>query len=293
MNEERSGAAASLGEALANEASQLPFVPDTARLDQHLLVSVTAVEQLVDLADVTGDDVVADVGSGTGIISAVLSGRARKVLAVEIDIRFEPMLRRLENAAMNIDICICDFSDVDLSGVNKIVANPPFGLLEPMLNRLCDATDVRLIAFVLGQHSADVLRAPTGTPGFSRLTLLAQAYFDVSVEATLPRTVFRPVPRMDASIVLLRRPGRLTRGRRVLRILARAAAFRGGTRVRDVAAAIGTRSVPGSSLRIRAEQLSSPDIWGWRLQRLSNTQLSVLAADFVRLAGDAKPATES
>jgi 16S rRNA A1518/A1519 N6-dimethyltransferase RsmA/KsgA/DIM1 with predicted DNA glycosylase/AP lyase activity len=277
----------SLVAASLSEVAQLPFALDIARLDQHLLVSAAAVERLIYLADIQSEDVIADVGSGTGLISAALAQRARKVLAIEIDSRFEPILRRLENVgqgSQNIEIYICDFLDADLSGVTKIVANPPFGLLEPMLRRLCDTKDVRLIALVLGQQSADVLRARIGAVDCTRLTLLAQAYFDVSAEATLARTDFYPPPRTDASIVLLRRSVRSTCERRALRILARAATFKGGTRVRDVAATVGARSAPATR-RIQADQLTSPGVWGCRLQRLSNIQLSVLAADFVRLVG--------
>lgn len=284
MAEEQVPAPDCLAVALASEARALPFDADAARLDQHLLVDIPTVERLVESADIGPTDVVVDVGSGLGIIGAVLARHARRVVAVEIDTRFEPMLRRLERGTTNVDVKLGDFLDESLAGVDKIVANPPFGLLEPMLKKLVEASNVCLVALILGRNSAEALGASAGTAEFSRVSLLTQAYFDVSIEAFVPRTAFQPVPRTDGAITVLRRLTSPTREQRVLRALARAAVFNSGLRVRDVAATVATRPALVSQ-RIRPEQLANPDIWSRRLQRLSNRQLSAFAADLVRLAG--------
>jgi 16S rRNA (adenine1518-N6/adenine1519-N6)-dimethyltransferase len=288
MTDEQPDVAAGFAAGLAVAGGRLPFAPDIARWDQHLLVDVAAVELLVEAAEVTRDDVVVDVGSGTGLISAVVAGGARRVLAVEIDRRFEPMLRELTQAAGNIDVYFGDFLDVDLADVRKVVANPPFGLLEPMLAKLVDAPAVQLIALVLGRSSAKGLAVRPGEPGFTRLALLVQSYYDVSFAADLPRTVFQPPPRVDASIVVLRRSERPSPAQRVLRILGRAAVFAAANRVRDVVTTISTRAVPMPE-RIRADQLHNAEIWGRRLQRLSNAELGTLAADLLRLTGTGEP----
>jgi 16S rRNA (adenine1518-N6/adenine1519-N6)-dimethyltransferase len=273
-------------ESLARQAERLTFVLDPAALDQHLLVRTAVVDELVALADVGPDDVVLDVGSGAGVIAATLATRCARVLAVELDPRFEPILRHLSAAVPGVQVLMTDVLALDLAatGANKIVANPPFRVLEPLLKRLADTPSVRLAALVLGRSSAGDLVAPAGSAGFTRLSLLAQAYFDVSVAAAVPRTAFHPAPRVDASILLLRRPARPTPRHRVLRLLSRAALVRGGTRVRDVAAAVPVRLRDAGAVRIDTSQLTDPGIWNRRLQQLSNRELSAYAADLLRLS---------
>jgi 16S rRNA (adenine1518-N6/adenine1519-N6)-dimethyltransferase len=269
---------------LADRGSRPGFPLDTGHLDQHLLVDPAAVTRLVDAADVGPGDVVADVGAGLGIISAAAAARGAAVVALEIDPRFAGALQELRDRHPEVSVRMVDAAEADLAGVDKVVANPPFGLLEPLLTRLVDLPEVRVVAMVVGRRTAEAVLAGPGEDGYGRLTLLVGAYFDVEVAATLPPAVFHPPPRTAAAIVVLNRAAADAPGRRVLRVLARATTFHGGQRVRDTAAAI-TR-VPGreGDAGLRREDLSDPAIWNRRLQQLSAGQLGTLVVDVRRWA---------
>ncbi|WP_306359811.1 rRNA adenine N-6-methyltransferase family protein [Nocardia sp. CC227C] len=155
----------------------LPFSLSSDVLDQHLLVSTEVVDCIVDAADVSASDVVADVGAGLGTITVGLMQRARRVIAIEKDKRFESELRSISKRCSKVDVRLEDFLESDLTGVQKIVANPPFGLLEPMLKQLPLHPQIQRIVLILGSRSARKLLACPGDSGFTRLALLAHAYY--------------------------------------------------------------------------------------------------------------------
>ena len=102
-------------------------------MDQHFLVDGKVVGRLVEAAEVNDLDVVVDVGAGTGVISEKLARKAFRVYAVEADPAMLPYLARLQNQHSNLQVFISNFLTAKLPPYNKVVANPPFSILEPLV----------------------------------------------------------------------------------------------------------------------------------------------------------------
>jgi len=137
-------------------------------LDQHFLISVEVVENLIQAAGVRREDVVVDVGAGRGAITAALAERAGAVYAVESDGRLLPYLHALSRTHPNVMVFHGNFLTLRLPPYTKIVANPPFSILEPMIQkhihrpvpmslltperfaeRITDTTPKTLLAYIL------------------------------------------------------------------------------------------------------------------------------------------------
>ena len=55
------------------------------QLGQHFLIDLNLMRLLIDSAGITGDDVVLEVGCGTGSLTEALAEKAGKVICAELD----------------------------------------------------------------------------------------------------------------------------------------------------------------------------------------------------------------
>ena len=64
------------------------------KLGQHFLTDSSIAEKMVDYANVSNKDTVLEIGPGEGIITKILSERAKNVVAIEMDKKLaeEPLL---------------------------------------------------------------------------------------------------------------------------------------------------------------------------------------------------------
>jgi 16S rRNA (adenine1518-N6/adenine1519-N6)-dimethyltransferase len=107
-------------------------------LDQHFLTSMDVVEKLVKAVNVVREDAVVDVGAGRGAITAALAERAGAVYAVESDRRLLPYLNAVAHIHPNVKVFHGNFLTLRLPHYTKVVANPPFSILEPMIQMHID-----------------------------------------------------------------------------------------------------------------------------------------------------------
>ncbi|MEM4294345.1 MAG: rRNA adenine N-6-methyltransferase family protein [Candidatus Caldarchaeum sp.] len=116
-------------------------------MEQHFLVDGKVVDRLVEAADVEAFDVVVDVGAGKGVIAEKLARKALRVYAVEADPAMLPYLARLQSQHSNLQVFISNFLTAKLPLYNKVVANPPFSILEPLIQlHLRKPTTMSLLA---------------------------------------------------------------------------------------------------------------------------------------------------
>jgi 16S rRNA (adenine1518-N6/adenine1519-N6)-dimethyltransferase len=190
------------------------------RFGQNFMIDKNLVRAVADAGEVTGDDVVIEVGPGTGTLSDELLERGGEVVAVEIDRDLAAMLRhrladqprftlieadalagKHELAAPLLEAIAAARSR---GRVVKLVANLPYNIASPLIIELLLA-GVELLAFTVQKEVAERLKAPAGGEDFGPLTVMAQTLADVEVLRTLPPQAFWPAPKIDSSLVRMRR----------------------------------------------------------------------------------------
>lgn len=265
---------------------------DIARLDQHLLCSVTAVRTLVDTAQVNRHDVIADLGAGTGVITREVIRRSpRRIHAIEIDAKFTQFLAPLGQNGHGVDVILGDILTSTLSDTTKVVANPPFRLTEQLIDWLGTLPALISATMVMGRAFGKRATAAAGSPDYNRLSLKVQARYAVRVIDTLSPRSFHPPTRGAACIVQLvpkRPPARIDQA------IDDAFAHRGGMRLKDLLWHLHSRSdslgptTPGrhaivalrGSTVVRAIQQR-------RLQQITSYELSTFMAELHRRAESA------
>jgi 23S rRNA (adenine-N6)-dimethyltransferase len=164
---------------------------------QHFLRSSKLAAELVRAAEIQCDDLVLDLGAGTGVLTAALARHARRVVAVEIDPQLAAALR---TRMPDVEVLTADALRVPLPVQPfKVVANLPFDGATAILRRLLDPHGSLVFADVIVEWSVACKRAAVWPS--TQLSAYWGAWFELSVVRRLPRCVFAPPPAVDGGML--------------------------------------------------------------------------------------------
>ena len=186
------------------------------RFGQHFLEPAWIEKVVGAIAPASGERFL-EIGPGRGELTAPLSTRAARLLAIEID---RDLVARLQALALaNTTIVAADVLAVALSDLIerelgaspssriRIVGNLPYNVSSPILFRLLDlATETRAVSdatLMLQQEVASRLVARPGTREYGVLTVVSAMGADVSLLLVLPPGAFRPPPKVRSAVVRL------------------------------------------------------------------------------------------
>ncbi|GAB3765093.1 rRNA adenine N-6-methyltransferase family protein [Microlunatus parietis] len=249
-------------------AHPYPLDPD---LDQHLLDPGLAAD-LVAGAELTRDDVVLDIGAGTGALTAaILRQRPRAVIAVEPDPRCLASLANLPCLDLRAGR-IQDIDPASLTAVTMVIANPPFSALHHVIGLARRLPRLRAVELCVGRRWAEAATAGPADPHYSAITLDVSARFSIAVARRVPGSAFTPpiaTPAAWLRLVPLARPDPL------LLSLADAVRARAGLRLKDWLRSPAANRQPQRDrmLKLRAD----PFVRGLQQRRLSALTKAELA----------------
>jgi 16S rRNA (adenine1518-N6/adenine1519-N6)-dimethyltransferase len=246
----------------------------TRELGQNFLVDPNILDVIERLADVSGDDVVLEVGGGHGALSERLAARAGHLHVIELDRRLEPELQAAVARFGNVSLVFADAVNFEYGGLRPapttLVANLPYGVAATVVLRTIEQLPgvTRWVAMVQREVGERFAAAPA-TSAYGVPSVLAQYACEVKVLRAVGRGVFRPVPNVDSVLIGLTRigPAPSTRVRRLVhdafahrrKALARSLALAGGAEpdIRERArAALVAMGHPADA---RAERLAPDD----------------------------------
>jgi 23S rRNA (adenine-N6)-dimethyltransferase len=184
-------------------------------LSQNYLRSAGAAAQFLRAVTVDPAGLCLEVGAGEGILTERLAGMCRELVAYEVDPELAPRLEARLRGRGNVRVVIGDFLTRRPPRERfQVVGNAPFSLTSPIVDWCLGARAMTSATLITQLEYA---RKRTG--GYGRWSLLTVSTWPVvhwELRGTIPRTQFRPVPRVDAGILHIGRrpqplipPGRL------------------------------------------------------------------------------------
>ncbi|PZG13898.1 ErmE/ErmH/ErmO/ErmR family 23S rRNA (adenine(2058)-N(6))-methyltransferase [Micromonospora craterilacus] len=173
-------------------------------LSQNFLADRAAIARLVDAAHPDPDGLLLEVGAGRGQLTRPLAARCRRLVAYEVDPDAGVELARVCAALPTVTHRQADFLDTSPPREEfAVVGNIPWSLTAAVV-RWCLAAPGLRSATLLTQW--EYARRRAGDYGrWSRLTVLTWPEFRWRLAGRVPRTAFRPVPRVDAGILCIER----------------------------------------------------------------------------------------
>lgn len=190
------------------------------RHGQNFLIDLNLHRLLVDSADLTAQDVVLEVGTGTGAITAEVAKRAAAVVTVEIDGHLYELASELLLDFPNVTMLHLDalknknrFAPEVLQAVGeqlaaapdrrlKLVANLPYNIATPVLSNLlaCEFTPHLMVATIQKELAERIVAQPW-SKDYSALSVWMQCQADVEIVRLMAPSVFWPEPKVDSAIV--------------------------------------------------------------------------------------------
>lgn len=182
------------------------------RFGQNFLIDRNVLDRIVDAADVRPDSSVIEIGPGLGVVTRELATRAGKVVCVEVDNDFDPILHEVLADTPGVEIVIEDFLKLDLpefvgsrgEGRWTVIANLPYYITTPILTKLIESKGhFGSILLMVQREVAARLRGGAGTDDYGSITVFAQYHCTIESVMKVSRNVFYPIPDVDSEIVKL------------------------------------------------------------------------------------------
>jgi 16S rRNA (adenine1518-N6/adenine1519-N6)-dimethyltransferase len=179
-----------------------------ARLGQHFLTDKGALDDIVRAAGVEPGDRVLEIGPGRGALTKPLLAAGARVTAVEADAAFAAAL---PSALKSPDLTVVheDFLRFDLASLGEgpwlVVGNLPYAVGTPILQKVLLWDRWTTATLMFQKEVALRIAAGTGGPDYGLLGLSVRLRADAELSIELPPESFRPRPKVDSAVVLLRR----------------------------------------------------------------------------------------
>lgn len=113
--------------------------------DQFFLIDTNVAKTMIDLAQITKNDRVLEVGAGLGFLTRQLASRAKEVITIEVDKRFAPILKDLPS---NVKVVYSDAYRLlnskslraKIKPLTKTVSSTPYSQAQNMLHNYTNVT---------------------------------------------------------------------------------------------------------------------------------------------------------
>lgn len=190
-------------DAVLRVAARHGLKPNKA-LGQNFLCDQDVVDQIVaapgDVASIL------EIGPGPGILTAGLTERYSKVIALEIDPAMPAILTQMAPGAevRLADACKVDLVPIleELPGPRAIVSNLPYYVVSTLLQQIAKVEAHFAVAVLMTQKEvAQRIVAPPRSGNRGSLSVYLQALFAIEPLIEVPAASFVPAPKVDSSVL--------------------------------------------------------------------------------------------
>ena len=195
-------------------------IQPATRHGQNFLIDLNLQQVIVDAADLSPRDVVLEVGTGTGALTALMAKQAGAVITVEIGghlfelasellLDFENVTMLKHDALKNknqFDARVLDAIGVELAKDPdrrlKLVANLPYNVATPVLSNLlsCEHVPHSMVATIQKELGDRIVAGPR-SKDYGSLSVWIQCQADAEIVRVMPPSVFWPPPKVESAIV--------------------------------------------------------------------------------------------
>jgi 16S rRNA (adenine1518-N6/adenine1519-N6)-dimethyltransferase len=176
------------------------------RFGQNYLVDKNTILKIVSEFAPVSNDVVLEIGPGTGSLTAELYSKVKKLYAVEIDKR---VVESLALSFPSVHVINHDFIKLDLNKFAdekplRIIGNIPYNITSPILFKLIENRALVRDAMLMVQFEvARRITAEEKSDDYGILGVLLNFFADTKICFKISPNVFYPKPKVESAIIHL------------------------------------------------------------------------------------------
>lgn len=183
------------------------------RLGQHFLVDENILNKIVEVSHLDRNDFVLEIGAGIGTLTTKLARKARKVVAIEYDHRFIPVLKEILAPYKNVEIVNKDFFTIDPALIipddllnYKLISNLAYNIVTAVISRVLEFyPKIKMMVIMTARDQAERMVAEPGGKNCGFFSIMVKYYAQSDIVARISRNVFLPRPNVDSAIVRIER----------------------------------------------------------------------------------------
>lgn len=177
----------------------------STKLGQNFLIDAEIARKIVHAANIKKDDIIVEVGPGTGAITTLLSKKAKEVYAIELDQSLVYSLEKKYAEVPNVHIIHGDILTTHLEKFlpkqsYTVVANVPYYITSKITRYFLEQEKppVKMVLMV----QKEVAQRITAQPGNMSILSVSICYYATpSYLFTVAAQCFDPIPKVDSAVI--------------------------------------------------------------------------------------------
>ncbi|MCU7613277.1 16S rRNA (adenine(1518)-N(6)/adenine(1519)-N(6))-dimethyltransferase RsmA [Chryseobacterium sp. GMJ5] len=177
-------------------------------LGQHFLTDENIAEKIVEGLSFENYKNIMEVGPGMGVLTKYLLEKDQKIYLAEIDQESIEYLKK--NYHTTEETFVGDFLKQDFEFIKQdqiaIIGNFPYNISSQILFKIIDY--YQIVPEMVGMFQKEVAERTAAVPrtkDYGILSVLVQAYYDVTYLFTVHENVFNPPPKVKSGVIKLTR----------------------------------------------------------------------------------------
>lgn len=171
---------------------------------QHFLNNRFTIQEMLNHAQISENDMVIDIGAGKGALTNPLSRKAKKVIAVELDRHLACSLKRSFGNSPTVKVLNLNFLDMPLPKNSfKVVANIPYNITTDIFGYLLDVPQTYFTGGVILMEWGAAKRFTEHS--IDPRVIGWNTWFNISIVNRVSPQAFSPAPSVQSAMVKIDR----------------------------------------------------------------------------------------
>ena len=178
-------------------------IPIKKSWGQNFILDKNTINKIIKIIDPLQCEHIIEVGPGKGALTFPLVKKVKHITAIEIDPLLVEYLNNKKTSKLTIKNQDILNWEPGFKGKRRVVGNLPYYIASPIIFKLIENKNISDIIIMIQKELAQRIASGPNSKDYSRMSVVAQAFCDVTYECNISRNIFNPKPKVDSAIIKL------------------------------------------------------------------------------------------